>query len=93
MDDSQHRNLTDFGLLVVGVGVSPRGDLTRDAGLTTENGIVVDEFLRTNAPSVVAAGDITATWNSMYNRRIRVEHGANALNQGQTATRQPAESE
>ena len=74
-------------LVVVGVGVSPRDELARDAGLTLENGIVVDEFLRTSAPDVFAAGDVAATWNPMYNRRIRMEHWANALNQGQTAAR------
>jgi 3-phenylpropionate/trans-cinnamate dioxygenase ferredoxin reductase subunit len=74
-------------LVVVGVGVSPRDELARDAGLTLENGIVVDELLRTSAPDVFAAGDVAATWNTLYNRRIRVEHWANALNQGQTAAR------
>ena len=74
-------------LVVVGVGVSPRDELARDAGLTLENGIVVDEFLRTSAPDVFAAGDVAATWNPMYNKRIRMEHWANALNQGQTAAR------
>jgi len=74
-------------LVVVGVGASPRDELARDAGLTLDNGIVVDQFLRTSAPDVFAAGDVAATWNPMYNKRIRMEHWANALNQGQTAAR------
>jgi len=74
-------------LVVVGVGVSPRDELAREAGLTVENGIVVDEFLRSSAADVFAAGDVAATWNPMYNKRIRMEHWANALNQGQTAAR------
>jgi 3-phenylpropionate/trans-cinnamate dioxygenase ferredoxin reductase subunit len=74
-------------LVIVGVGVTPRDELARDAGLTIDNGIVVDEFLRTSAPDVFAAGDVAATWNTMYDKRIRVEHWANALNQGQTAGR------
>lgn len=72
-------------LVVVGVGVSPRDELAREAGLTLENGIVVDEFLRTSAVDVFAAGDVAATWNPLYNKRIHMEHWANALNQGQTA--------
>ena len=72
-------------LVVVGVGASPRDELAREAGLTLENGIVVDEFLRTSAVDVFAAGDVAATWNPMYNQRIRMEHWSNALNQGQTA--------
>jgi 3-phenylpropionate/trans-cinnamate dioxygenase ferredoxin reductase subunit len=74
-------------LVVVGVGVSPRDELAADAGLSVENGIVVDEFLRTSGPDVFAAGDVAATWNTRYNRRIRMEHWANALNQGQVAAR------
>jgi 3-phenylpropionate/trans-cinnamate dioxygenase ferredoxin reductase subunit len=74
-------------LVVVGVGASPRDELARDAGLSLENGIVVDELLRTSTPDVFAAGDVASTWNSRYNTRIRVEHWANALNQGQTAAR------
>jgi len=74
-------------LVVVGVGASPRDELARDAGLTLENGIVVDEFLRTSAPDVFAAGDVAATWNPMYKKGIRMEHWANALNQGQAAAR------
>lgn len=74
-------------LVVVGVGASPRDELAREAGLTVENGIVVDEFLRTSAPDVFAAGDVAATWNARYNRRIRLEHWANALNQGPAAAR------
>ncbi len=74
-------------IVVVGVGASPRDELAREAGLTVENGIVVDEFLRTSAADVFAAGDVAATWNPMYNKRIRMEHWANALNQGQTAAR------
>jgi 3-phenylpropionate/trans-cinnamate dioxygenase ferredoxin reductase subunit len=74
-------------LVVVGVGASARDELAREAGLTVENGIVVDEFLRTSAADVFAAGDVAATWNPMYNKRIRMEHWANALNQGQAAAR------
>jgi 3-phenylpropionate/trans-cinnamate dioxygenase ferredoxin reductase subunit len=74
-------------LVIVGVGASPRDELARAAGLTCENGIVVDEFLRTSAPDVFAAGDVAATWNTRYDKRIRVEHWANALNQGQAAAR------
>jgi len=74
-------------LVVVGAGAAPRDELARDAGLTLENGIVVDEFLRTSAPDVFAAGDVAATWSTRYNRRIRIEHWANALNQGQAAAR------
>jgi 3-phenylpropionate/trans-cinnamate dioxygenase ferredoxin reductase subunit len=74
-------------LVVVGVGASPRDELARGAGLSVDNGIVVDEFLATSAPDVFAAGDVAATWNARYHKRIRMEHWANALNQGPAAAR------
>ena len=74
-------------LVVVGIGAAPRDELARDAGLSIDNGIAVDEFLRTSAADVFAAGDVAAAWNLRYNRRIRVEHWANALNQGPAAAR------
>ena len=80
-------SVVEGDLIVVGAGVSPRDELARDAGLSVENGIVVDQFLRTSAPDIFAAGDVAATWNTRYNQRIRMEHWANALNQGPAAAR------
>jgi 3-phenylpropionate/trans-cinnamate dioxygenase ferredoxin reductase component len=72
---------------VVGIGVVPRVDLAKDAGLEVDNGIVVDERLRANAPNIYAAGDVAAAYHPFFARRIRVEHWANALNQGPAAAR------
>ena len=77
----------DSDLVVVGIGAAPRDELARDGGLRIDNGIAVDEFLRTSAADVFAAGDAAATWNPRYNKRLRVEHWANALNQGPAAAR------
>ncbi len=73
--------------VVVGVGVMPRVELARDAGLEVDNGIVVDERLRSSAENVFAAGDVANAWHPFFQRRIRVEHWANALNQGPAAAR------
>jgi 3-phenylpropionate/trans-cinnamate dioxygenase ferredoxin reductase component len=72
---------------VVGVGVVPRTGLASDAGLEVSNGIVVDAQLRTTAPGIFAAGDVANAWHPFYGQRIRVEHWANALNQGPAAAR------
>jgi 3-phenylpropionate/trans-cinnamate dioxygenase ferredoxin reductase subunit len=69
-------------LVVVGVGVEPRTELAAQAGLTLDNGIAVDERLRTSSPAVFAAGDVANAQHPFYGERIRVEHWANALNQG-----------
>ena len=73
--------------VVVGIGVEPRTELAVQAGLAVDNGILVDEHLRTSAPAVFAAGDIANAHHPFYGERIRVEHWANALNQGPTAAR------
>ncbi|HLJ02396.1 MAG TPA: FAD-dependent oxidoreductase [Solirubrobacteraceae bacterium] len=72
---------------VVGVGVVPRIALAQGAGLEIDNGIVVTERLETSAPGVFAAGDVANAWHPFFEQRIRVEHWANALNQGPAAAR------
>jgi 3-phenylpropionate/trans-cinnamate dioxygenase ferredoxin reductase component len=73
--------------VVVGVGVEPRTELGSMAGLALDNGIAVDAWLRTSAPAVFAAGDVANAHHPFYGERIRVEHWANALNQGPAAAR------
>jgi 3-phenylpropionate/trans-cinnamate dioxygenase ferredoxin reductase subunit len=72
-------------LVVVGIGVEPRIALAQAAGLEVADGITVGETLETSAPGVFAAGDVAAAWHPILNQRVRVEHWANALNQGVTA--------
>src|SRR5215212_3072549 len=79
--------LVDCGFVVVGVGVEPRTQLAADAGLAVSNGVLVDEFLRTGAPGVFAAGDVANATHPFYGKPVRVEHWANALNQAPAAAR------
>ncbi|MEJ8822489.1 FAD-dependent oxidoreductase [Variovorax humicola] len=48
----------DCDLVVFGIGVLPNVELARDAGLTVDNGIVVDMLGRSSAPQVLAVGDV-----------------------------------
>ena len=75
----------DCDFVAVGIGVSPRVELAQAAGLRVDNGIVVDERLRTSAQDVFAAGDVANAWHPVCEANIRVEHWANALNQGPAA--------
>jgi len=74
-------------LLVVGVGARPTTDLAETAGLDTDNGIVVDEHLRTSDPDVFAAGDVANAYHPRLGRHLRVEHWDNAIEQGRAAAR------
>ena len=81
---SDERELAcDF--VVVGVGVQPRTQLAAEAGIAVNDGIIVDEHLQTSGPGVFAAGDVARAHHPFYGQGIRVEHWANALNQGPAA--------
>ncbi|MFC4017545.1 NAD(P)/FAD-dependent oxidoreductase [Micromonospora sp. GCM10011542] len=72
-------------LVVAGVGATPRTRLAAEAGLSVDDGVVTDEYLRTSHPNVYAAGDVARAWHPVFGARVRVEHWANALNQGPAA--------
>jgi len=71
-------------LVVVGIGVTPRTGLAEAAGLTVDDGIVIDDRLRTSDPHIWAAGDV-ARYPGPDGRPVRVEHWVLAERQGQTA--------
>lgn len=75
----------DCDFVVVGIGARPRIGLAEGAGLATDNGIIVDQRLTTQIPEIFAAGDVASAWHPFYGRHVRVEHWANALNQGPLA--------
>jgi len=72
-------------LVIIGVGIVPNVELAEAAGLTVNNGIVVDEFARTNDPDIVAAGDVANHPNKLYNLRLRLESVPNAGEQAKSA--------
>lgn len=89
IQNSGEREITADGV-VAGIGILPNIELAQAAGLGVENGIVVDEFLRTDHPDIYAAGDVAAFYNPALGKRIRVEHEDNANTMGQVAGRNMA---
>jgi 3-phenylpropionate/trans-cinnamate dioxygenase ferredoxin reductase subunit len=73
--------------VVAGIGVEPNAELAQGAGLATDNGIVVDEQLRTTGGDVFAAGDVANVPSPVLGKRIRVEHEDAALTMGKQAGR------
>ncbi len=73
-------------MIVVGIGAVPNTELALEAGLKIDNGIAVDEYLRTSDPHIFAAGDCCSFPLGHYNgRRVRLEAWRNAQDQGQLA--------
>lgn len=75
-------------LLVIGIGAVAVTGLAEAAGLRVENGIAVDEKLRTSDPEIFAAGDCCSFPLAIYDgRRVRLESWRNAQDQGNLAAR------
>lgn len=55
-----------FDGIVVSTGFAPRVELAREAGLPVARGIVVNEHLRTEDPSIYAAGDVAEVGGRLY---------------------------
>lgn len=71
--------------VVAGLGILPNTELAEQAGLTVDNGIVVDELLRTSDPDIYAAGDVANFYAAALEKRVRVEHEDNANIMGEMA--------
>jgi NADPH-dependent 2,4-dienoyl-CoA reductase/sulfur reductase-like enzyme len=67
--------------VVAGIGAIPNTDLAQTARLFVDDGVVVDEFGRTDDPRIFAAGDVTRHFNPLLGRHLRLETWQNAQNQ------------
>jgi len=77
----------DADVVVVGVGVVPETGWLESSGLRLSNGVVCDETCATDAPGVVAAGDVARWPNPLFGEEMRVEHWSNAVEQGTAAAK------
>jgi len=73
--------------VVAGLGVTPNTQLAERSGLRVDNGIIVDEQLRSSDADIFAAGDVANFHNAILHQRQRVEHENAAVTMGQHAGR------
>jgi NADPH-dependent 2,4-dienoyl-CoA reductase/sulfur reductase-like enzyme len=73
----------DADIVVAGLGIVPNVELAEAAGLTVDNGIVVDEHGRVDGrDDVFAAGDVANFPSPVLGKRFRVEHEDHANTHG-----------
>jgi len=77
-------------LVLICVGVIPNAELAREAGLTVDNGIVVDHHLMTEDPRIFAVGDCANFPTPFAAGRVRLESVQNAVDQGRCVAAQIA---
>jgi NADPH-dependent 2,4-dienoyl-CoA reductase/sulfur reductase-like enzyme len=78
----------DADLVLACVGSAPEVSWLGSSGLDLGNGVVADHRCVVDPSAcIVAAGDVVSWHNPLYDRRMRVEHWANALEQGAFAAR------
>lgn len=70
--------LIEADLVIVGVGVVPNTELAEAAGISVDNGIVIDGSSLTSDPDIVAAGDCASYFIPRYDRHLRLESVPNA---------------
>ena len=76
----------DCDLVLAATGVRPQSALAVEAGLKiSDSRIVVGADMRTSAPDVFAAGDVTSAFNTTAGRHITVEHWQDAVDHGEIA--------
>ncbi len=65
--------------IVTAVGVRPEVGWLESIEIKLENGVAVDEQLRSSVPGIYAVGDCAAFWSGRFGRRMRTEHWDTAL--------------
>ena len=57
-------------MVATAIGVKPRLQLAQAAGLSTERGILVNEYLQTSDPDIFAAGDVAQVYDPQTGRSV-----------------------
>jgi NAD(P)H-nitrite reductase large subunit len=72
-------------LVAYAIGIRPRVELAKQAGLVVDRGILVNEFMQTNDPDIFAAGDVAQVYDPVSGQAVLDSLWAPARQQGQTA--------
>jgi NAD(P)H-nitrite reductase large subunit len=68
--------------VVIAIGVVPASALAKDAGVTVDRGVLVDDMLCSSNPDIYAAGDVAQARDLILDENRVVPIWPNAFNQG-----------
>ena len=83
----QHGPPISADIVLVGIGAIANVEIAAAAGLTVDNGIVVDEFMRSSDPAIYAIGDCANHPSKFSGGRLRLESVQGAVDQAVTAAK------
>ncbi|GAA0284975.1 NAD(P)/FAD-dependent oxidoreductase [Halobacterium noricense] len=83
IDGNGDRHDSDF--VGVAIGLDFNVEILQDTEATIENGVHVDEYMRTDVEDVYAAGDITQYWDTIMDERAQNGSWGSAKQQGALA--------
>ena len=72
-------------LVAYAIGIRPRIDLAKQAGLEVDRGILVNEYMQTNDPDIYAAGDVAQVYDPITGKAMLDSLWAPARQQGNTS--------
>jgi NADPH-dependent 2,4-dienoyl-CoA reductase/sulfur reductase-like enzyme len=74
-------------MVVAGIGVTPAIEVLANSGIEAQDGVMVNEYLKTSHADIYAAGDVANYKDVIFGKSRRVEHWDNAVSQGQYCAR------
>ncbi len=83
----QTGEILDCDMVVAGIGVNPITEPLLKSGIELKDGVVVNEYLETSQPHILAAGDVANYYDVLFDKHRRAEHWDNAVSQGQHCAR------
>ncbi|MXW53589.1 MAG: hypothetical protein F4X44_06970 [Gammaproteobacteria bacterium] len=72
-------------VVLIGIGIEPNIDLAQRAGISCNDGILVDEYCRTENEDIYAIGDCSNQRSELLGRSIRLECVPSAMEQARCA--------
>lgn len=72
-------------IVAFAIGIRPRIELATDAGLLTDRGILVNEYMETNVPNIYAAGDVAQVYDPQAGTHVLDSLWPVARRQGEAA--------